>query len=90
MSESIRLLRNPSNAGEMVELLSSIQVSATFIFGAFFKVIGFLSLTVPDKWWAKQMHWLRGMFKAFGNFSTQNSASCSDFGLSPLNTMTTP
>ena len=33
----------------MVELPSSMQVLHTFILGAAFKVLGFLSLVVPDK-----------------------------------------
>lgn len=36
------------------------------------------------------MHWFIGIFKFFGNFYTQKSASDSDFGLSPLNTIIIP
>lgn len=36
------------------------------------------------------MHWFIGIFKLFGNFYIQKSASDSDFGLSPLKTIITP
>ena len=74
----------------MVELPSSMQVLHTFILGAAFKVLGFLSLVVPDKCWEKAIHWETGMLSAFGNFYIQVSAYASDFGLSPLNTTITP
>ena len=91
---SIRDATNASRkvlkAGWIVELPSSMQVSATFIVVALLRVFTFLSLMVPETWWEKAMHWLIGMLRALGNFSTQKSASLSDFELSPLKTMITP
>lgn len=57
-----------SNAGKIVELPYSIHVFATFMFGADFKVFGFLSFALPDKWCENPTHWEIGIFKAFGNF----------------------
>lgn len=37
-----------SNAGIMVELPSSMQVSDTFMLGALFRVLGFFYLRVPE------------------------------------------
>ena len=67
-----------------------MQVFWTFILPADFKVLGFLSLAVPDKWWEKATHCEMGIFKALGNFSIQKSASAYDLGLSPLNITMTP
>lgn len=60
------------------------------MFGAAFKVLGFLSFVEPERCWEKATHWLMGIFKVFGNFSIQFSASASDFGLSPLKITITP
>lgn len=73
-----------------MELPSSMHVLYTFIFGAAFKVFGFLSFVDPETWWEKATHWDTGTLRAFGNFSIQVSASASDLGLSPLNTTITP
>lgn len=57
---------------------------------ALLRVLTFFSRIVPDTWCEKAMHWLMGMLRALGNFSTQKSASLSDLGLSPLKIIMTP
>jgi len=42
--------------------------------GAAFKVLGFLSLVVPERCCEKAMHCVMGMFNALGNFYIQVSA----------------
>jgi hypothetical protein len=57
-----------SKAGYIVELPYSMHVLETFIFGAAFKVFGFLSFVLPERCWEKATHCVIGILSALGNF----------------------